>query len=175
MKIYSKILCFDETSMVTTTIGDTLIKEITPGVEVLSYDEEKGTLIVDIVTSVAKSQHSRCAIIDFENGIYLKSTVDHPLFVQNKGWCSVETSGIKEMYGVGVEQLNVGDSCVFFKDKRYLSTKVKSISIQACSEMFYCLSTKTKHNFLVNGIVAHDVDINRFSLDTLRKEGVEVM
>ena len=37
---------------------------------------------------------------EFENGISIKCTIDHPLFVEGKGWCAVNDNGIDEMYGV---------------------------------------------------------------------------
>jgi len=174
MKKYSKLLCFEDKTLVRTETDVLQIKDIQPGSHIISYDEKLKKTCTDIVVCTAKSLHSRCAIISFEDGSSLKSTIDHPLYVVGKGWCSVNIDGLKEMYGVSVRQLEAGDVCLSLEGGKISRLKIQSIEVKPCSELFYCLATKNNHSFFANGILAHDVDINRFSQEDLIREGVVV-
>lgn len=175
MEKYSHILCIEENTKISILAGTVCIKDIRSGTEIISYDAKTGLEAIDIVTAISKSMHSQCAIVTFENGAALRATKDHPLFVKDKGWCAVDVYGIKEMYGVKVKQLVEGDECLFFKDGKFIHTKVESIEIQDCSEPFYCLSTQDTHCFLANGVVVHDVEISRFSEEQLKCEYVSYL
>lgn len=174
MKKHSRILCFDENTTVETEKGTSNIKSIVPGTIITAYDIETGSLVKDVVTKTAQSLHALSALIIFEDGTSLNSTVDHPLYVQDKGWCAVRIDGLKEMYGVGVKQLEEGDYCLAVKVGKVVPLKVLSIKVDSCSETFYCLSTERFKDFIANGIVSHDVDISRFSKEVLSQEGVIV-
>ena len=174
MKKISKILCFDKNTLVATKTGDTLITKIKPGMEILAFEEQTLSYGADVVTATAKSKHDQCAIIRFDDGTSLKATIDHPLFVNGKGWCAVNVDGLEKKYGVTVRQLEEGDLCLSLKNNIMSNSRVVSIEVKPCSEFFYCLATKNNHSFLANGVVAHDVDIKRFSDEQLTNEGVIV-
>lgn len=174
MKKISKILCFDENTIVATKLDSTLIANIKPGTEIIAFEEQTASYEIDVVTATAKSMHDQCAVIKFEDGTTLKATIDHPLFVCRKGWCAVRVDGLEEKYGVSVKQLEVGDLCLSLKNDIVSNSIVTSIEVKPCHEYFYCLATKNSHSFMANGIVAHDVDINRFSDEQLTNEGVIV-
>lgn len=174
MNKYSNFLCFDGNTNVKTINGIMPIKDIKLGTEIIAFDEKSKTVCSDIVITIAKSLHSLCAIIKFEDGSSLKATVDHPLFVVGKGWCAVNVNGLEEMYGVAVEQLEEGDVCLSLGNGELSHLKVISIEVNPCSELFYCLATKNNHSFFANGILAHDVDINRFSKDCIEQNGIQV-
>lgn len=172
--MYSNFLCFEGSTQVMTVDGLKPIKDVRCGTIVSSYDLENKSIYLDIVTITAKSLHSICSIITFEDGSSIASTVDHPFYVFGKGWCAVNINGLEEMYGVTVKQLEEGDDCLSLKNGELSYSKVISIEVKPCSELFYCLATKTNHSFFANGILAHDVDINRFSEECLKQEGVVV-
>lgn len=174
MKKYSNILCFDKTTSIKTIRGMLKIKDIKPGDYIVSYDDELKDKCIDTVMCTAESIHDICAIVVFDNGTRLKATVDHPLMVITKGWCAVSTDGIEKMYGVSVRQLEIGDECLLVDGDKISATKVISIEVIPCSEIFYCLATKETHSFIANGIVVHDVDIKRFSKEYLDREGVKL-
>jgi intein/homing endonuclease len=174
MNKYCKILCFDEKVSVKTQKGNIQIKDIVPGMEVVSYDLYNNVLCADKVIATAKSLHEVCAILLFENGISIKCTIDHPLFVEGKGWCAVNDNGIDEMYGVKVTQLKEGANCYLLNGNKISLTKLISIKIIKCSESFYCISTEKNHNFFASNILAHDVRIDIYTSEILSEEGVIV-
>ena len=131
-------------------------------------------LLEETVVAVAQSMHNICAVLVFENGITIKCTLDHPLYIEGKEWCAVSVNGCNEMYDIKVAQLEVGDFCLLLEDDKIMSTKLISISKIKCSETFYCISTERYHNFFANCFLAHDVNIDRFQLDFLSQECVIV-
>lgn len=172
--MYSKILCFDENTSVKVLKGYVLIKDIVPGTEIVSYDSLNKVLCIDKIKAIAKSLHDICAVLLFENGTSIRCTIDHPLFVEGKGWCAVNVNYNDEMYGVKVSQLNEGDFCLLLRENEVLLTKLISINRVECSESFYCITTENFHTFFANNILAHDVNIDKFKQETLLNEGVIV-
>lgn len=173
MEKYSRILCLDGQSEISTIVGNIPIRNISPGMKVLSYDIANHKIVTDTVTAVAKSTHSRCATVNFDGTSSLRMTLDHPLYVIRKGWCAVNTDGYGGMYGVQVESLEERDACLLFINDELTSTAVSRITVSDCSGVFYCLMTCNYHNFLANGVVAHDVNLMRFSPEFLKEEGIE--
>lgn len=174
MDNFSNFICLDESSKVMTNTNVISIKDVIPGMTVFSFDEESKEIILDEVVSTVRSRHSICATLLFENEVMLRCTIDHPVFVESKGWCAVSLDGFKDMYNVNVKKLEVGDVCPIMQENKVVSSRIKSIALDPCSDYFYCLSTKKYHNFFANGVIAHDVSIERFPEDLLIKEGVEV-
>lgn len=167
MKQSSRILCLSAETRINTPSGVNRIDFIEPGMDILGYDALSGACIADSVGKIARSFHNRCAIVVFDNGSILKLTVDHPLFVQGKGWCVVCLNEERCTYGVSVDKLNVGDICVFYLDGEIAQTEVVSIEIKACSEDFYCFSTNKSHSFFANGVLVRDVDIDSIPQEQL--------
>lgn len=174
MEKYSRILCLDGHSKISTLVGNIPIKDIRPGMKVLSYDITNNKIVTDTVTAVAKSTHSRCATVNFDGASLLKMTLDHPLYVTGKGWCAVNKNDHEGMYGVQVKSLEERDACLMFVNDELRPTAVSRITVSDCSDAFYCLMTCHCHNFLANGIVAHDVNLMRFTPEFLKGKGIEI-
>ena len=174
MENFSNFICLEGTSQVWTKNDVILIKDVMPGLEVMSIDEVTKELVTDVVVATVRSRHSVYAILEFENEMLLKCTLDHPIFIENKGWSAVSIDGMKDMYNVTVGQLEVGDTCPLFRENDIISSRIKSITIDSCSDYFYCLSTQKYHNFVINGVLVHDVNLKRFSQEFLSKEGVVI-
>lgn len=174
MNKYSKILCFDGKTAVKTQDGSSLIKDIVPGTEIVSYDCLNNALCVDKVIATAKSLHKLCAVLLFEDGTSIKCTADHPLFVKDKGWCAANSNNIDEMYGVKVTQLKEGDVCSLLIENEMSSIRLVSINRMECSEFFYCISTEKYNNFFANSILAHDICVDKFSQAFMLREGIIV-
>lgn len=174
MNHFSIFLCFEGNTKILTADGLQSISNIKCGATIQSFDIKSNSICTDIVSTTAHSLHSICAIIGFEDGSSLMATVDHPIYVIGKGWCAVKTDNMEETYGVSVKQLKEGDACIQVKNNAITSSKVQNIEIKNCSERFYCLSTKEHHNFIANNTLVHDVDINRFSQECIKQEGIIV-
>ena len=160
MKPYCNIICFSADTLVETPLGEYPISSVEPGMEVISYDIRSSNVDFDMVKNVVCSSHDRCAIVTLDSGTRIKMTLDHPIYVVDKGWCAIDIE--KPIYGVSVKNLCVGDTLVCYPNKILSNARIVSIEIITCSEVFYCLSTLNTHTFFANGIVAHDIDIDLF-------------
>ena len=109
MKYYSNIICLTADSMVNTPSGELRIDCIKPGMEIVGYDIHSASYVYDTVYRTVRSLHDHCAKVVFDNGTSLVLTVDHPIYVENKGWCVACMSEDNCAYGVNVSQLIVGD------------------------------------------------------------------
>ena len=159
MKYYSNIICLTADSMVSTPSGELRIDCIKPGMEIVGYDIHSASYVYDTVYRTVRSLHDHCAKVVFDNGTSLVLTVDHPIYVENKGWCVACMSEDNCAYGVNVSQLIVGDLCVVFSQGDVSHAKVVSIDLMSCSEDFYCFSTVKSHSFFANGVLVRDVNI----------------
>ena len=168
MKHFSKIICLTAEAKVCTPSGEMTIDSIEPGMEIIGYDILSASCITDKVYKIAHSLHNCCAKVAFINGVSLVLTLDHPIYVEDRGWCIVSSNDDKNAYGVSVKQLNVGDVCILYFKGGVTHTKVISIDIMQCSEDFYCFSTLKSHSFFANGILVHDMN-----LDFLTQEQLE--
>lgn len=175
MKYYSNIICLTADSMVRTPYGELRIDCIKPGMEIVSYDIHSASCVYDTVYKTARSLHDHCAKVVFDNGISFILTVDHPIYVENKGWCVVCMSDDKCAYGVSVSQLNVGDLCVVFSQGDVSHARVVSVDIMSCSEDFYCFSTVKNHSFFANDILVRDVNIDFLSQEQIASNHVVVV
>jgi len=174
MKYYSEIICLTAETMISTPSGELRIDSIEPGMEVIGFDVYSTSFITDTVYKTARSLHDHCAKVVFENGTSFVLTVDHPVYVEDKGWCVVCMNEDKYAYGVYVEQLNVGDVCVVFSHGKVAHVKVASIDLISCSEDFYCFSTIKSHSFFANGILVRDVNIDHLTQEQLNANHVVV-
>lgn len=174
MKHYSKALCLTADARVSTPSGDVRIDSIEPGAQIYGYDEETSTCLTDTVFKVARSLHDKCAKVFFENGASFVITLDHPIYVEGKGWSVIRLGGDHFVYGVSVEQLVVGDVCVLYSNGIVGHARVTSIEIMKCAEFFYCFSTIKTHSFFANGILVRDVNIDFLTPEQLEANHVEV-
>lgn len=174
MKHYSKIICLTADAMISTPSGELRIDSIEPGMEVIGYDVQAAKCIPDTVVKTARSLHDHCAKVSFENGSSFVLTVDHPIYVEDKGWCVVCMNEDKCAYGVNVEQLNVGDVCVVLSQGEVARVKVASIDLMTCSEDFFCFLTAKSHSFFANGILVRDVNINYLTQEQIEANHVIV-
>lgn len=175
MKKYSRIICLSSDTLISTLWETKAISTIQPGAEIVSLDLNSGLPVMERVGNVVHSLHNQCAVIGFRNGRQLKMTLDHPVYVVGKGWCSVNEEQNEFLYGENVKRLVIGDKCLSCSNGLLEEIEIVTIDICPCSEEFYCLSTEKSHAFLANGILAHDVDLKLLSWEFLESEQVAVL
>ncbi len=171
MNNFSEIICFCSDTEIITTNGSKLIKQIKPNDIVISYNHNLGITEEIIVERIASSKHSQIAKITFENSSSVKSTIDHPLWVVGKGWCSVNPVTTNENYDLKVNQLIAGDKCIFFDNYQLSEVEITHIDNIFGDFEMYIISGGTNHCFFANGILVHDENVQDLKLT---RENVEI-
>jgi hypothetical protein len=85
------------------------IEDVLVGEKVLSYDEKLGEQVIAEVLELAKPVHYHMYHLKFKNENDLSLTKEHPLFVQNKGWASIDPQMTLDTHGLKVNKIELGD------------------------------------------------------------------
>jgi hypothetical protein len=132
--------CFPGTAQVTTPIGRKQIGQLAQGDVILSYTRN-GSLVESQVTSVQK--YSATSIFSLKLTDRTIRTTDHHTFLSTRGW-------------LRANQLRVGDqlTCVDKQGRSY-QARVEGFSTEP-AEPVYNIHTTGEHNFIADGVVAHN-------------------
>lgn len=165
-----KIICFSKNVYIHTINCLKSIKNVKSGDIILTFNLALYQLQVFKCDMIASSLHHYANRIHFTNGTITESTLDHPYYVQGKGWCAVDGAMNEEHYGLSVGALEVGDRCICLENGVIGTTEVKEIETITGTFEMYNISGGENHNFFANGILAHDENLAELDLD---RYGVE--
>jgi hypothetical protein len=130
------------------------IESIKPGDLILSVSSDGFTLRRDSVTLIDSVQHRHLVQLELEDGTLIKSTGDHPYYIDGKGWCSADTQNTYANYGIPAQELKAGDYCLRYAQGDLKRVLIRSISPCKGTEMTYNLSGLAHGNsYLANGIL----------------------
>nr|VFK57914.1 MAG: intein N-terminal splicing region [Candidatus Kentron sp. TUN]VFK66599.1 MAG: intein N-terminal splicing region [Candidatus Kentron sp. TUN] len=169
----SNIVCFSADTSIDLADGSHVpIANIRVGNSILAYDQgSRGPLEVQVET-IASSFHMRHAVLSLEDGTKLTCTDDHPLWVDNKGWCVVEPRKAAKNYGLTTKHLSSGDKLLVLRDGALKTVRLVNITSIIRPTRMWVIGTGKNHTFFANGVLAHDENIG--SLDLSRIRGVIV-
>ncbi|QCW99782.1 DUF5011 domain-containing protein [Aggregatimonas sangjinii] len=152
------VSCFVEGTKISMSDGSKKnIEDVDVGDRVLTYNTvthrlEEGT-VEELVTPI----HLNFVELYFENGVMNTNTLDHPYYVNNKGWSSMAPQETKSKYGLEVKQLEEDDVVIFYDDIGLTETRlVKSILKSKEQKTYNLYRVSTNHNFFANGILVHN-------------------
>lgn len=148
--------CFIAGTKVTLSDGRLInIEDVKQGDVVCTYDFEIKKIRENLVNAVFSKKVNQTVEYVFENGDKVVCTLDHPIYVENKGWSCSNPISSKELYDLETQKIEVGDDVKLFNG----STKIKSITILDGEVLVYNLQDiENNHNFFANNILVH----NRF-------------
>jgi hypothetical protein len=136
-------------------VGDTLItmadsllvkiENIKVGDVVMTLDGPEAVL------KVVSPMHDNICDYYFDNASTTSCTDDHPLYVIDKGWCSMRPDLSKLRYGIETKQLEVGDRMVALDEREVTLLDYK---YRSAPEQTYTFKTKSQ-TYYANGILAH--------------------
>lgn len=145
--------CFSGDANVATTITSSKkISELKKGDEILSYNINTGTLFSTKISRVLAVYHESIVRLTYGNQT-LEVTKDHPFYVADKGWCSLQPEKTMERYAnyTNVQQLELGDALQMAEGSQL---KISAIDPIEGGKMTYTVSTLDQGNtFIVNGAV----------------------
>jgi hypothetical protein len=130
------------------------IEAIKPGDLILNVSSDDFMLRRDSVTRIDSVLHRHLVQLELEDGTLVKSTGDHPYYIDGKGWCSADPKTTYGNYGIAAKELKAGDYCLRYVDDNL--TRILILSINPCkgTEMTYNLSGLAHGNsYLANGIL----------------------
>jgi len=152
----ANLTCFVEGTLVSLVNGrQKPIEDLMVGDQVLTYNLDESKTEAGHICAMPESDASHVACLSFEDGTQITSTLNHPYYVQGKGWCSVQPEQIQIYYNVKVKPLTVGDSCYSQTQKSWI--KLVDISPQdAPMVRVLTLVVEPNHNFFANTILVHN-------------------
>lgn len=133
------------------------IEDVKPGDVVSTFDLASNTLKHNVVNAVFSKKVNQIVEYKFDNGDVLKCTLDHPLFVEGKGWTSYDSVLSNEMYSLEeeVKQIQIGDNVKLYDG---LSAIVEITTHEEDILVYNLQDIEGNHNFFANNVLVH----NRF-------------
>jgi hypothetical protein len=109
------------------------IEDVVVGDSIVSFDFTNDETKINKVLNIFSKKVDKIVIYEFSNGGILKSTLDHPIFVNGKGWSAFDNVLSNNLYQLDtpVQKIEIGDS-------------VKLINTNAVLEKVTLLNEETK-------------------------------
>jgi hypothetical protein len=171
----NQIVCFSKGTKVLLGNGtEQHIESINVGDEILNYNTATGKVETTIVEKIASSYHSVVNVITFSNGTTIESTTDHPYFVVDKGWASVNPKMTNDNYTLNVQELQTGDKCLHFNNNVVTEVAIADIGTKVGDQKMYVISGGKNNSFFANGIVVSDENLMTLNLENTNAEFSEL-
>lgn len=148
--------CFVTGTEITLDNGDVKnIEDITVGDEVSTYDFKTNTITHNKVNNVFSKVVKTIVKYTFDNEETLSCTIDHPIYVEDKGWCSYNSQVSNSLYKLetSVNKIEIGDNV-----RTLYGTKIiTDINVIHEDTTVYNLQDiEINHNFYANQILVHN-------------------
>jgi intein/homing endonuclease len=131
------------------------IEEVVSGDVVSTFDLKENKIVSNIVNNVFSKQVNTIVKYVFENGESVKCTIDHPLYVVNKGWSSFSEELSNKLYSIedSVKKIELFDVVKLYNG----DTKIIEIELIHEDVMVYNLQDiENNHNFFANNVLVHN-------------------
>lgn len=144
--------CFHGDTLIQTPHGARPIKEVKIGTMIMSWNAASAQLVERPVTAVKVHKSADIIAVELEDGNLLKVTPNHTV-LSSKGWRRIG-------------KLRPGDDIICSSDKR---VTIKTMTQVADKAEVYNIITKGEHNFVADGVVAHNFTILRRTRTALHR------
>lgn len=156
MVVVHNVRCFVAGTKV--TMGDKTnknIEDVKVGEEVVTFNEEKRENEIKKVIDSLQPIHNDLVTYNFDNGIQITSTHDHPFYVNNFELASFKPNLTNERYGLNkeVKQIKEGDM-VHLIDSNCTISSINELPIE--NTQTYIITVEDNHNFYANSILVHN-------------------
>ena len=130
------------------------IEDITVG-ETVMTSGDGGDYETNTVLEIMSKDDQSTVKYTLSTGDVVESTLDHPIFIKDKGYCSYSPAAtLEENGGLGVGQIEVNDEVLFYSG---IEGTISSIDLQDTPKTVYNLrNVENNHNFFANGILVHN-------------------
>ena len=151
--------CFPPNTQITMSDGSyNNIEDVEVGDYVLSYDEETEQQVISEVLETEQPIHYHLYTLTFENNEILKTTREHPIYVENKGWASIDPDVTLATHNLVVEQLEIGDYVLNVNNELM---KLVSLEYEEIPDGIQTYNLKTISNtntYYAEGVLVHNKD-----------------
>lgn len=137
--------CVVKGTLISTPQGDVAIDTLTPGREVLSWDEAEHKVVVGIVEELVVRDQASPGTLTLSDGTSLGITSDHPVYVETVGaW-------------VPVGSLKPGDRVSLYRpnSKSVEIAEVSGFLLNLPVQVTYNLKVRHYENSFAAGVLAH--------------------
>jgi len=131
------------------------IEDVVVGDIVMSFDFKNDEARASKVNNIFSKNVSKIVTYEFDNGGILKATLDHPLFVNGKGWSSYDNELSNSLYNIGEEvyKIEEGDSVKLLnKDVNLIKMTISDEEIK----VFNLSDVEVNHNYFANDVLVHN-------------------
>ena len=131
------------------------IEDVVSGDIVSTFDLKENEIVSNVVGSISSKKVNIVVNYLFENGENVKCTIDHPLYVVDKGWSSFSNDLSNALYTLESEisKIEIGDVVKLYNG----DTKITSIEVERDEVLVYNLQDiQNNHNFFANNVLVHN-------------------
>ena len=123
--------------------------------EIISYDIDNNLPVKSSVQKLHKTSSKQTYIINYKDNS-LHTTQCHPLYCIEKGWVSINPLATKELHGVDVQKLEVGDK-LFNKNADSLEiTSIEVIDNKIDIPTYNLIEIYKHNNYFANDVLVHN-------------------
>ena len=153
--IFHNAPCFIAGTKVLTETGEHAIEDIKVGDKVLTvnHEEAQKSELKNVIQTMA-TDNKEVVRYTLENGITLTGTSDHPIYVTDKGYCSLEPEVTKHDSGFDCSQIEVGDKLLHYDGYEVPITHIDKLEEPAT--VYNLSNVEGNHNFYANGFLVHN-------------------
>lgn len=148
--------CFVKGTQITMADGTTKpIERLKIGDRILTYNIENGVFEDSVVLELAKKTHQNLVELSFA-GTTIISTDDHPYYLIDKGWASLNPEKSRVYKGMEkVKHLLIGDHFCSLDENNHLSFRVlKEVNyLNQKEETYTIVRLSRNNNFFANGLL----------------------
>ena len=158
----NNIICFRGNTKILTPRGDVIIQDLKPNDEIISFNQESQCNEIIKIEKIAYSYHTYIAKMVLNDSTIIEMTIDHPIWICNKGWAAIESNN---RYNLVTQKIEIGDNCLSINiDNKVISKRIDNITIIKGYFKMYIISGGKNHNFIANGILVHDENLTQLNL-----------
>ncbi len=140
------------------------IEDLKVGDLVQYMDSEEGKLKSTKVLQLEKALHCGLVTYQFESGLMVTATKDHPFKVRGKGWVSLKPNQSKQYKGFGnIDQVAIGDEFISSNGTQKL-VEIKYLEGQ--QETYTISKLSDGDNFIANGLIVGVEELEHSGLST---------
>ncbi len=148
--------CFVEGTPILMEDGTYLnIENVKIGDKVLSFDFKNNESKSSNVINIFSKKVDKVVKYTFESGKKLVATLDHPIYVINKGWASYSDELSNTLYSLetSVKKIEIGDVIKLYNETEVL---VSNEIIESEHIVYNLSEVEAHHNYYANDVLVHN-------------------
>jgi hypothetical protein len=131
------------------------IENVVIGENIVSFDLKNHEPKISKVLNIFSKKVEKIVEYEFLSGGKLKATLDHPIFVIDKGWCSYSSELSNLLYSLDapIKAIELGDIVKLYESEDKI---VKINIIEEPTNVYNLSEIETFHNYFANNVLVHN-------------------